>query len=59
MTDLMVKADLTTGEMTEWPLPSHGKEVRNIDIDLSTNPPSVWFPNQRLGRVVRFQEYVE
>jgi hypothetical protein len=45
--------------MTEWPLPSHGKEVRNIDIDLSTNPPSVWFPNQRLGRVVRFQESVE
>ena len=59
VTDLMVKADLTTGEMTEWPLPSHGKEVRNIDIDLSTNPPSVWFPNQRLGRVIRFQEYVE
>lgn len=59
VTDLMVKADLKTGEMTEWPLPSRGKEVRNIDIDLSTNPPSIWFPNQRQGRIVRFQEYVE
>jgi len=59
VTELMVKADAKTGEITEWPLPSRAKEVRNIDIDLSTNPPSIWFPNQRLGRVVRFQEYVE
>ena len=59
VTELMVKADLKTGEITEWPLPSRAKEVRNIDIDMSTNPPSIWFPNQRLGRVVRFQEYVE
>ena len=59
VTELMLKADVKTGEITEWPLPSRAKEVRNIDIDLSTNPPSIWFPNQRLGRLVRFQEYVE
>ena len=59
VTELMVKADVKTGEITEWPLPSRAKEVRNIDIDMSTDPPSIWFPNQRFGRIVRFQEYVE
>ncbi len=59
VTDHMVKIDAATGQLTAWPLPSHGQEVRNIDIDLSVNPPAVWFVNQRLGRVIRFQEYVE
>jgi len=55
----IVKADLKTGQVTEFPLPSHGKEIRNIDIELTANPPALWFVNQRLGRIVRFQEYVE
>ena len=59
VTELMVKADVKSSEITEWPLPSRAKEVRNIDIDMSTDPPSIWFPNQRFGRIVRFQEYVE
>jgi streptogramin lyase len=54
-----VKADLRTGKVTEFPLPSHGKEIRNIDIELTANPPALWFVNQRLGRIVRFQEYTE
>jgi hypothetical protein len=37
-------------------LPSRGKEVRNIDIQISVDPPALWFVNQRLGRIVRFQE---
>ena len=49
--------DAATGQLTAWPLPSHGQEIRNIDIQLSVNPPAVWFINQRLGRVIRFQEY--
>ena len=59
VTDHMIRIDAATGRLTSWPLPSHGQEVRNIDIDLSVNPPAVWFVNQRLGRVIRFQEYVE
>ena len=57
--DRVVKADLNTGEVTEFPLPSSGKEIRNIDIEMSVNPPALWFVNQRRGRIVRFQEYVE
>lgn len=57
VTDHMIKIDAATGELTAWPLPSHGQELRNIDIQLSENPPAVWFINQRLGRVIRFQEY--
>jgi streptogramin lyase len=55
----IVKIELETGNMTEFPLPSHGNEVRNIDIQMSTDPPSLWFVNQRLGRIIRFQEYSE
>ena len=57
VTDHMIKIDAATGQLTAWPLPSHGQELRNIDIQLSENPPDVWFINQRLGRVIRFQEY--
>ena len=57
--DRVVKADLNTGEVTEFPLPSRGKEIRNIDIEMSATPPALWFVNQRLGRIVRFQEYTE
>jgi hypothetical protein len=59
VTDVVVRTDPSTGEMTEFPLPSHGKEVRNIDIQMSVNPPALWFVNQRLGRIVRFQEDTE
>jgi streptogramin lyase len=57
VTDHMIKIDAATGQLTAWPLPSHGQEIRNIDIQLSVNPPAVWFINQRLGRVIRFQEF--
>ena len=57
--DRVVKADLTTGDVTEFPLPSHGKTILNIDIAMSADPPALWFVNQRLGRIVRFQEYTE
>ncbi len=57
--DRVVKADLNTGEVTEFPLPSHGKTILNIDIEMSADPPALWFVNQRLGRIVRFQEYTE
>ena len=54
--DEIVKVDANTGQVTTFPLPSHGKEVRNIDIETSANPPALWFVNQRLGRIIRFQE---
>ncbi len=57
VTNRIVKVNANTGEITEFPLPSRGKEIRNIDIELNSNPPALWFVNQRLGRVVRFQEY--
>lgn len=57
--DHVIKVDARTGQLTAWPLPSHGQEIRNIDIERSANPPAIWFINQRLGRVIRFQEYAE
>ncbi len=59
VSDRVVKVNPETGEVTEFPLPSHGKTILNIDIDTSADPPALWFVNQRLGRIVRFQEYTE
>jgi hypothetical protein len=54
-----MKADANTGQVVEFPLPSKGHAVRNVDIDMSASPPALWFVNQRNGRIVRFQEYAE
>ena len=59
VSDRMMKADANTGQVVEFPLPSRGHAVRDVDIDMSANPPVLWFVNQRNGRIVRFQEYVE
>jgi len=57
--DRMVKADAKTGQVTEFPLPSRGYQIRNFDIEMTAHPPAVWFMNQRDGTIVRFQEYTE
>jgi streptogramin lyase len=59
MSDRMVKADAKTGEVTEFPLPSNGYQIRNLGIELTANPPAIWFPSQQDGTVVRFQEFTE
>jgi virginiamycin B lyase len=58
MSDRMVKADVKTGDVVEFPLPSRGYQIRNLDLEMSANPPAVWFINQRDGSIVRFQEYI-
>ena len=57
VSDVVMRAEVTTGKVTEYPLPSRGHAVRNVDIDMSTDPPTLWFVNQRHGKIVRFQEY--
>lgn len=59
VSDKVMKADAGTGQVTEFPLPSRGQAVRNVDIEMAANPPAIWFVNQRYGRIVRFQEYTE
>ena len=54
--DHMIKVDARSGQLTAFPLPSNGQEYRNIDIDMKSNPPAVWYINQRQGKVIRFQE---
>ncbi len=59
MSDRMVKADVKTGQVVEFPLPSRGYQIRNLDMEMTANPHAVWFINQRDGSIVRFQEYTE
>ena len=59
VSERVLRVDVKTGQVTEYPLPSRGHAVRNVDIDMSTNPPTIWFINQRHGRIVSFQEYAE
>ena len=57
--DRMVRADVKTGQVVEFPLPSRGYQIRNLDMEMTATPPAVWFINQRDGLIVRFQEYTE
>jgi len=57
--DRMVKADAKTGEVTEFPLPSRRYQIRNLDMEMTANPPAVWTINETEGSIVRFQEYTE
>jgi len=57
--DRMVKADADSGQVIEIPLPSRGYQIRNLGIEMTANPPAIWFMNQRDGTIVRFQEYTE
>ena len=57
--DHVMRADANSGKVTEFPLPSRGHAVRNVEIEMSARPPAIWFVNQRNGKIVRFQEYGE
>ncbi len=59
VSDRVMKADVKTGQVTEFSLPSRGHAVRVVDIELSTNAPTIWFVNQRYGRIVSFQEHAQ
>ena len=54
--DRVYKVDTKTSEVTTYHMPSRGTDIRMINIDDSTNPPTVWTHYNRGNKIVRLQE---
>ncbi len=53
--DRIARFDPATEKFTEFTLPTRGTEIRNIQVDSSTNPPTVWLPYDRTNKIARIQ----
>lgn len=53
--DALTKFDPRTERFTEYYLPTRGTEIRHVQIDNRTDPPTVWAPYNRTNKVVRLQ----
>ena len=53
--DVLTKFDPKTERFTEYTLPTRGTEIRHVQVDNSTNPPTIWAPYNRTNKVVRIQ----
>jgi virginiamycin B lyase len=53
--DRIARFDPATEKFTEFELPTRGTEIRHIQVDSSTNPPTVWLPYDRTNKITRIQ----
>lgn len=53
--DRVVKFDPKTEKFTEYMLPTRGTEIRHIQFDNRTDPPTVWAPFDRVNKIARIQ----
>jgi virginiamycin B lyase len=53
--DRIVKFDPKTERFTEYQLPTRGTEIRHIQVDNRTDPPTIWAPYNRVNKIVRLQ----
>ena len=53
--DRVAKFNPSTEQFTEYPLPSLGSDVRRLDVDNSTNPPSLWIPYTGVNKIAHME----
>jgi len=53
--DVLTKFDPKTERFTEYPLPTLGTEIRHVQVDNRTDPPTVYAPSNRVNKVFRLQ----
>jgi virginiamycin B lyase len=53
--DRIAKFDPATEKFTEYTLPTRGTEIRHIQVDSTTNPPTVWLPYDRTNKIAKIQ----
>ena len=53
--DRIAKFDPSTEKFTEYTLPTRGTEIRHIQVDSTTNPPTVWLPYDRTNKIAKIQ----
>lgn len=53
--DRIAKFNPITAKFTEYFLPTRGTETRDIIVDNTTDPPTVWTPYNRTNKIARIQ----
>jgi virginiamycin B lyase len=53
--DRIARFDPATEKFTEYELPTRGTEIRNIQVDTTTIPATVWLPYDRTNKIARVQ----
>ena len=53
--DALTKFDPETERFTEYFLPTRGTEIRHVQVDNSTDTPTIWAPYNRTNKIVRLQ----
>ena len=54
-TDLIYRLDPDSGEVTAYLLPTISPNIRNIDVDSSTDPVSVWIGANHQAKIIRVE----
>jgi len=54
--DSFYKLDPRTGQVTDFQLPTRGTDLRDVTVDNTTSPPTVWGAYSRSNKIVRLQE---
>ena len=55
LTDLVTRLDPRTGEVTQYLLPSMGVNIRRVDVDNRTNPPSFLVGENHTAKIALVQ----
>ena len=53
--DRVAKFNPYTQQFTEYPLPSLGSNVRRLDVDNTTDPPTLWIPYTGVSKIARME----
>jgi virginiamycin B lyase len=53
--DRIAEFNPQTESFTEYEIPTLGTEIRHIQVDERTNPPTVWVPEDRTNKIARIQ----
>ena len=53
--DALTKFDPETERFTEYFLPTRGTEIRHVQVNNSTDTPTIWAPYNRTNKIVRLQ----
>jgi streptogramin lyase len=54
-TDYIYRLNPQTGEFLEYLLPTLGANLRKIDVDNSTDPPTLWVAEVHKGKLARIE----
>lgn len=54
-TDIITRFNPKTGEFDKYLLPGLGVNVRRVEVDNSTNPPTFWVGENHLGKIAKIE----